>query len=91
MEIMTILSWLFFGFVIGALAKFIMPGRDPGGWLITSFIGIVGAFFGGYFGSLFGYTTAAGSWTMGSIITAIAGSVALLLAYRIFFRRKARR
>jgi uncharacterized membrane protein YeaQ/YmgE (transglycosylase-associated protein family) len=91
MEVMTILSWLLFGLIIGAIAKLIMPGKDPGGWLVTSFIGVVGAFFGGYFGSLFGYTTAAGSWTMGSIVTAVVGSVLLLVAYRMFFRRSVRR
>ena len=51
---MGILSWLLLGLVVGALGKWIMPGKDPGGLLVTMAIGIAGAVVGGFIGSLLG-------------------------------------
>ena len=51
---MGFLSWIILGLVVGALAKFIMPGKDPGGLVVTMLIGIAGAFVGGFLGSLLG-------------------------------------
>ena len=51
---MGILSWIVLGLVAGALAKWLMPGNDPGGWIVTILLGIAGAFVGGYLGSQIG-------------------------------------
>ena len=54
---MGIFSWIFLGLIAGALAKFILPGKDPGGLIVTIIIGIVGALLGGFLGSLIGLGT----------------------------------
>ena len=69
------------GLVVGALAKFIMPGRDPGGIIITILIGIAGAFLGGFIGSFLGLGTVTG-FNLGSLLLAIGGAVLLLILYR---------
>ena len=57
---MGILSWIVMGLMVGVLAKFIMPGKDPGGIIITILLGIAGAFVGGYIGSSLGLGTITG-------------------------------
>ncbi len=57
---MGILSWIVMGLIVGVLAKFIMPGKDPGGLIITILIGIAGAFVGGFIGSRLGLGTVTG-------------------------------
>ena len=52
---MGYLAWFVFGLIAGILAKWIMPGKDPGGFIITSLIGIAGAFTGGFIGSFLGF------------------------------------
>ncbi len=83
---MGIISWLLLGLVAGALAKFIMPGKDPDGCLITIVIGIVGAVIGGFLGSFIGLGKVE-SFDLGGIFIATAGSVVLLIIYR-FIRKK---
>ena len=78
---MGILSWIVMGLVVGLLAKFIMPGKDPGGLIITVLIGIAGAFVGGYVGSFLGLGTVTG-FNLGSILLATGGAILLLLLYR---------
>ena len=78
---MGIISWLILGLIAGALAKWIMPGDDPGGIWVTILIGIVGAFVGGFIGSLIGLGTV-GGLSIGSILTAVGGAVLLLFVYR---------
>lgn len=51
---MGILGWIIFGLIVGALAKFVMPGKDPGGWIITTLLGVVGALVGGFLGRMLG-------------------------------------
>ena len=51
---MGILGWIIFGLIVGALAKFVMPGKDPGGWIVTTLLGIVGAVVGGFLGRMLG-------------------------------------
>ena len=80
---MGILSWILFGLIAGALAKFIMPGDDPGGIFITILIGIAGGFIGGFIGSLIGLGSISG-FNIGSFLLAIGGSLILLFAYRQF-------
>jgi uncharacterized membrane protein YeaQ/YmgE (transglycosylase-associated protein family) len=78
---MGILSWIILGLVVGILAKWIMPGRDPGGVIITTVLGIGGAFVGGFIGSLLGLGTVTG-FNLGSLVLAIAGALLLLWVYR---------
>ena len=78
---MGILSWIVFGLIAGALAKFISPGNDPGGIIITIIIGIVGAFIGGFIGSFLGLGDISG-FDFRSLLMAIAGSLILLFVYR---------
>jgi uncharacterized membrane protein YeaQ/YmgE (transglycosylase-associated protein family) len=82
---MGILSWIVMGLIVGVLAKFIMPGKDPGGLIITIVIGIAGAFVGGFFGSRLGLGTVTG-FNAGSILVAIGGAVLLLILYRLLRR-----
>ncbi|KGD61122.1 hypothetical protein T9A_01982 [Alcanivorax jadensis T9] len=79
---MGILSWIVFGLIAGIIAKWIMPGKDPGGFIITILLGIAGAFVGGWLGSLVGLGSM-GSFSLGSFVTAIAGALVLLALYRM--------
>jgi uncharacterized membrane protein YeaQ/YmgE (transglycosylase-associated protein family) len=84
----TFLAQILFGLLAGGIAKFIMPGKDPGGCLVTSALGIVGALVGGWIGkTLFGVNVVAG-FNMQSLSLAILGSLLLLLFYRIFIERR---
>lgn len=78
---MGILSWIFLGLVAGALAKFIMPGKDPGGIFVTMLIGIAGGMVGGFLGTFVGLGKIE-SFDLGGILIATAGAVVLLVAYR---------
>jgi uncharacterized membrane protein YeaQ/YmgE (transglycosylase-associated protein family) len=78
---MSILGWMLFGLIVGALAKLLVPGRDPGGIAGTMLLGIVGALVGGFAGKLLGlyqYGDSAG------YIMATLGAVVILFAYRQF-------
>ena len=79
-----ILGWILFGLVVGAIAKLLMPGRDPGGIIVTILLGIAGAVLGGWLGrvlGLYGPEDAAG------FFMALLGSVVLLGLYRMFAGR----
>lgn len=78
---MGILSWILLGLIVGALAKWIMPGDDPGGTIITILLGIAGAFVGGFLATLIGLGTVDG-FNLGSLLIAIGGSLLLLWVYR---------
>lgn len=80
---MGILSWIILGLIAGALAKWIMPGKENMGFIITILLGIAGAFVGGFLGSLVGLGSTAGL-NIGSILTATAGAFLLLFVYRQF-------
>jgi uncharacterized membrane protein YeaQ/YmgE (transglycosylase-associated protein family) len=82
---MGILSWIVMGLIVGVLAKFIMPGNDPGGCIITILIGIAGAFVGGFIGSRLGIGTVTG-FDIRSILVAVGGAVLLLIIYRVLKR-----
>ena len=69
------------GLIVGGLAKAIMPGKDPGGLIVTMLIGIAGAFIGGFIGSFLGFGPVTG-FNLGSIVIATAGAVLLLFVYR---------
>ena len=84
---MGILSWIFLGLVAGALAKFIMPGKDPGGIFVTILIGILGGVVGGYLGTFMGLGKIE-SFDLGGIFIATAGAIILLVIYRIVRKRQ---
>jgi uncharacterized membrane protein YeaQ/YmgE (transglycosylase-associated protein family) len=87
-KLMTgILSWIVFGLIAGALAKFIMPGKDPGGCIITTLLGVAGALLGGYIGTRLGFGDISG-FNVRSFLIAVAGSVVLLLLYRLIRGRR---
>ena len=82
---MGILSWIVMGLIVGVVAKFFMPGRDPGGIFVTILLGIGGAFTGGYIGSFLGIGTFTG-FNFGSFLLATGGAILLLILYRIIRR-----
>ena len=82
---MGIIAWILFGLVVGVIAKLLMPGRDPGGFIVTILLGIAGALVGGFVGralNLYGPNDSAG-WLM-----SILGAVVLLALYRMMVRRQ---
>ncbi len=79
---MNPILWIVFGLIAGIIAKWIMPGKDPGGFIITAALGIAGAFVGGFIGSFVGLTGVEG-FDLGSFAMAIAGSILLLSGYRL--------
>jgi uncharacterized membrane protein YeaQ/YmgE (transglycosylase-associated protein family) len=85
---MGILAWIIFGLIAGALAKFIMPGNDPGGCIVTTLLGIAGAVVGGFIGSLLGFGTVT-EFDFRSFLLAIGGALLLLWLYRMFRGRRA--
>ena len=83
---MSLIWTLIIGVVVGAIAKLLMPGRDPGGFFITMLLGIAGAFVGTFLGRALGLYAADQS---AGFIASIVGAVVLLAIYRMFTRRKA--
>lgn len=78
---MGILTWILFGLIAGVLAKWIMPGPDPGGIFVTILLGIAGAVVGGLIGTLLGLGNVTG-FNIGSFLIAVAGALLLLWVYR---------
>ena len=81
---MGVLGWIIFGLIVGIVAKLLMPGRDPGGFIVTILLGIAGALVGGYIGR------AAGWYQEGDpvgFVMAVLGSIVLLALYRLLARR----
>lgn len=81
---MGIIAWVLFGLVVGVVAKFLMPGRDPGGFVITAVLGIVGALLGGFIGQSLGFYR---EGEPAGFIMAVLGSIILLFLYRMFAGR----
>lgn len=82
---MSIVTMLVIGLLVGVIAKFLMPGDDPGGFIITILLGIAGSFVAHYIG------TAAGWYAEGepaSFIASVGGAIILLILYRVLFRRR---
>lgn len=78
MGIMTIIGWIIMGLIVGVLAKWIMPGKDPGGFWVTVLIGIAGAVVGGFISDFLGI----GGGMIVNLLFAVGGGVLLLFGYR---------
>ena len=83
---LAILGWILFGVVVGALAKLLMPGKDPGGIIVTMLLGIAGAVVGGFVGRLLGWY---GPGEPAGFVMALLGAVLLLFVYRKAVKRTA--
>lgn len=81
---MGIIGWIVFGLIVGAVAKLLMPGRDPGGWIITIVLGIAGALVGGWLGRAMGWY---GPNDAAGFLMALVGALVLLGLYRLTLRR----
>ncbi len=84
---MGIVSWIIFGFIAGAVAKLIHPGRDRGGCIMTTLLGIGGALVGGYIGTLLGWGRVTG-FDLRSFALAVLGALVLLIVYRLLFGKR---
>lgn len=81
---MSIIGWIVFGLIVGIVAKFVVPGRDPGGLIVTMILGIVGALLGGFLGRMLGWYREGDPV---GFIMAVVGSIVLLIAYRMVMGR----
>ncbi len=79
-----IIGWILFGLVVGVIAKLLMPGRDPGGFIVTILLGIAGAVLGGFIGRAIGLYR---ENEPAGFLMALVGSIILLALYRLFARR----
>ena len=82
---MGILGWILFGLIVGAVAKLIMPGRDPGGIIVTILLGIAGAVLAGFLGKTLGWY---GENDAAGYIASILGAIILLFIYRMAVARR---
>ena len=80
----SILTMLIIGLLVGAVAKLLMPGKDPGGWIVTILLGIAGALLAGYLGAAIGWYQPGQS---AGFIASVVGAIVLLLLYRLLFKR----
>ena len=85
MENYGILGWILIGLVAGGIAKLLMPGKDPGGCLITILLGIAGALLAGFIGKSIGWYQ---EGEAAGFLAAIVGAFIILLLYRIILRRR---
>ncbi|HEY5864102.1 MAG TPA: GlsB/YeaQ/YmgE family stress response membrane protein [Candidatus Tectomicrobia bacterium] len=86
MTMFSLLGWIIFGLIVGALAKLVMPGRDPGGIIVTIVLGIVGALLGGWLGRAMGWY---GPNEAAGFVMALIGALLLLGLYRLLVARRA--
>jgi uncharacterized membrane protein YeaQ/YmgE (transglycosylase-associated protein family) len=82
----TVLGWILFGLIVGVLAKLLMPGRDPGGIIVTIALGIAGAIVGGFLGQAVGWYQPGDS---AGLFMSIVGAILLLFLYRRLRPRQA--
>ncbi|MFD1105102.1 GlsB/YeaQ/YmgE family stress response membrane protein [Sphingobium olei] len=82
---MDLLAWIFIGLLAGALAKLVMPGRDPGGCIVTVLLGIAGALLAGFVGRLMGFYA---QGERAGFVAAVLGAIAILAVYRLSAGRR---
>jgi uncharacterized membrane protein YeaQ/YmgE (transglycosylase-associated protein family) len=80
-----VLGWILFGVVVGVVAKLLMPGKDPGGFIVTTLLGIAGAMMGGFLGRALGWY---GPNDGAGFFMSLIGAVLLLFLYRVLFVRR---
>lgn len=83
-----LLAWIFFGLIVGVIAKLLMPGRDPGGFIVTILLGIAGAVLAGFIGRAIGWY---GPQEAAGFLMSLVGAIVLLAIYRMAFVRRAPR
>jgi uncharacterized membrane protein YeaQ/YmgE (transglycosylase-associated protein family) len=83
----SVIGWIVFGLIVGAIAKLLMPGRDPGGFIVTMLLGIAGALVGGFLGRAAGWY---GPNDPAGFLMSLFGAVVLLLIYRVIVGRRSR-
>lgn len=83
---MAIFGWILFGLIVGVVGKLLMPGRDPGGFILTILLGIGGAVIGGFIGRSLGFYQ---QGEPAGFIMAVIGSIILLVLYRVIAGRRA--
>jgi len=83
---MGIIAWVLFGLVAGAIARFIMPGKQPVGLIATILVGVGGAVVGGLIGTQLGFGKVSG-FNLGSFTIAVVGALVLLYAYQLLKNR----
>ncbi len=81
--IMGLGSWMLMGLVAGAIAKFLLPGKDPGGCIMTSVIGVIGAMIGGLLATYLDFGGISG-FDIRSLVIATLGAIILLIVLRLF-------
>lgn len=81
---MGVIGWIVFGLVVGIVAKFFMPGKDPGGFIVTILLGVAGALVGGFLGRALGWY---GPGDPVGFVMAVLGAIVLLVGYRMIGRR----
>ncbi|MBV9453142.1 MAG: GlsB/YeaQ/YmgE family stress response membrane protein [Rubrobacter sp.] len=86
---MGIIAWVIFGLIAGIIAKLIMPGRDPGGCIITILLGVAGAFVGGFLYRILTGREVFFQFDLGSLVVAVLGAVVILAGYRLIAGRRA--
>jgi uncharacterized membrane protein YeaQ/YmgE (transglycosylase-associated protein family) len=84
---MGIIAWIVLGLIAGLIAKAIMPGKDPGGFIITTLIGIAGALIGGWISTLLGGAGLAHGFSIKSLLLAVFGAIILLWIYHMARRK----
>ena len=84
---MSIIGWIVFGLIVGLVAKLVMPGRDPGGLIVTVILGMVGALLGGFLGRMLGWYREGDPV---GFIMAVVGAIVLLVFYRMLAGRSPR-
>ena len=82
---MSVIGWIFFGLIVGIVGKLLMPGRDPGGFILTILLGVAGALLGGFIGQSLGFYQ---QGEPAGFVMAVLGSIILLLLYRLFAGRR---
>jgi uncharacterized membrane protein YeaQ/YmgE (transglycosylase-associated protein family) len=86
---MSLLAWIVLGLIAGLVAKALVPGRDPGGCVITILVGIAGALVGGWLSTLLGFGGLAGGLDLRNLVIAVLGAIVLLVLWRLLFGRRA--
>ncbi len=85
---MGFLAFLLLGLIPGAIAKAILPGKQAGGWLSTLILGVIGAFVGGWIGSLLGLGSVDEFFSIGTWLLAIGGSILVILVWGLITRKR---